>query len=206
MTWVGAVVAIRLVALVACALLAPDARSLRVLPVDDTTARFLYRRIMRIAIVWALVFPTIRLLRELGLDRDLVHLLTNLGIAVVVALLIDLIWQGREPVARAIRGAEPEAARSAGTRVREIFARIWHILAILYVLALWALTEVNLALGYPSRAGAALASLLLVVAVPLADAALRGAVHAFVSARAAPRATPMAASRSAPAASCWRSW
>ena len=157
MTWVGAVFAIRLVALVTCALLAPDARSLRILPVDDTTARFLYRRIMRIAIVWALVFPTIKLLQELGLDRDLVHLLTNLGIAVVVALLIDLIWQSREPVARAIRGAAPhDGARTAGTRVREIFARIWHIPAMLYVLVLWALTEVDLALGYPSRAGAAL--------------------------------------------------
>jgi small-conductance mechanosensitive channel len=184
MTWVGAVFAIRLVALVTCALLAPDARSLRILPIDDTTARFLYRRIMRIAIVWALVFPTIKLLQELGLDRDLVHLLTNLGIAGVVALLIDLIWQSREPVARAIQGATHDGAHTAGTRVREIFARIWHIPAMLYVLVLWALTELDLALGYPSRAGAALTSLLLVIAVPLADAGLRGAVGAFASSRA----------------------
>jgi small-conductance mechanosensitive channel len=183
MTWVGAVFAIRLVALVTCALLAPDARSLRILPVDDTTARFLYRRIMRIAIVWALLFPTIKLLQELGLDRDVVHLLINLGVAVVVALLIDLIWQSREPVALAIRGAEHDGAQTAGARVREIFARIWHILAILYVFVIWALTEASLALGDPVRAGAALGSLLLVVALPLADAGLRGAAHAFGSAR-----------------------
>jgi moderate conductance mechanosensitive channel len=183
MTWVGAVFAIRLVALVTCALLAPDARSLRILPIDDTTARFLYRRIMRIAIFWALVFPTLKLVAELGLDRDVAHLLTSLGIAVVVALLIDLIWQGREPVARAIRDTEPASARTAGARVREIFARIWHIPAMLYVLVLWGMTEVNLALGGPSRAGAALTSLLLVVAVPLADAGLRGIVGAFAGAR-----------------------
>ena len=109
-TWVGAVFAIRLVALVSCALLAPDATSLRILPVDDRTARFLYRRILRIAIVWALVFPTVKLLQELGLDRDVVHLLTNLGIAVVVALLIELIWHGREPVAR--RSAARSRAKS----------------------------------------------------------------------------------------------
>jgi small-conductance mechanosensitive channel len=184
MTWVGAVFAIRLVALVTCALLAPDARSLRILPVDDPTARFLYRRIMRIAIVWALVFPTIKLWQELGLDRHVVHLLINLGIAVVVALLIDLIWQSREPVARAIRGTEHEGARTAGARVREIFARIWHLPAILYVFVIWALTETSLALGDPVRAGAALGSLLLVVALPLADAALRGGVHAYLSAKA----------------------
>ncbi len=183
LTWIGAVVAIRLVALATCALLAPEAAALRVLPVDDRTARFLYRRVMRIAIVWALVFPTIRLLRELGLGHDVAHLLANLGIAVVVALLIDLIWQGREPVARAIRGAEPAAARGAGARLREIFARVWHILAILYVLALWALTETSTALGIPIGAGAALGSLLMVVGLPLADAALRGAVHAFTGAR-----------------------
>ena len=41
-----------------------------------------------------------------------------------------------------------------------------------------------MALGYPSRAGAALTSLLLVIAVPLADAGLRGAVRAFASSRA----------------------
>ena len=55
---------------------------------------------------------------------------------------------------------------------------------MLYVLVLWALTELDLALGYPSRAGAALTSLLLVIAVPLADAGLRGAVRAFASSRA----------------------
>jgi small-conductance mechanosensitive channel len=181
-TWIGAVLAIRLVALATRALLAPDATSLRILPVDDRSARFLYRRILRIAIVWALLFPTLKLMQELGLDRDLVHLLTNLGIALVVALLIDLIWQGREPVARAIRGAGQDDRR-AGARVREIFARVWHILAILYLFVLWGLTEVSFALGYPTRAGAALGSLLLVVALPLADAALRGAIAAWVSAR-----------------------
>ena len=183
MTWVGAVFAVRLVALVTCALLAPQATSLRLLPVDDRTARFLYRRIMRIAIVWAAVFPTLKLLQELGLDRDVVHLLINLGVAVVVALLIELIWQGREPVARLIRGTQQSAAPRAGMRVREVFARVWHILAILYVLALWGLTEVSIALAMPVRASAALGSLLLVVALPLADAALRGTIDALVAAR-----------------------
>jgi moderate conductance mechanosensitive channel len=184
LTWVGAVLAIRLVGLATCALLAPDATSLRILPVDDRTARFLYRRVMRIAIVWALVFPTVKLLRELGLDPDLAHLLSSLGIVIVVALLIDLIWRGREPVARAIRGAgQSGEARSPAGRAREIFARSWHVLAIVYVLVLWVLTEVSLALGYPARAGAALTSLLLVVAVPLADVGLRGAVGAFARAR-----------------------
>jgi moderate conductance mechanosensitive channel len=183
MTWIGSVFAIRLVALFTCALLAPDAASLRILPVDDRAAHFLYRRIMRIAIVWALVFPTLKLMQELGLDRDVVHLLINLGIAVVVALLIGLIWQGREPVARLIRGTAQGEAPTASMRVREILARVWHILAILYVLGLWGLTEVSMALALPVRASAALGSLLLVVALPLADAALRGATRAFVAAR-----------------------
>lgn len=186
MTWVGAVFAIRLVALLACFLLAPQVPSLRVLPVDDRNARFLYRRILRIAIVWALVFPTIRLWQELGLDRDVVHLLTNLGIAVVVALLIDLIWRSREPVARAIRGAGGDAARSAGARAREIFARIWHIVAILYLFVLWALTEVSFALGLAARSGAALGSLLLVIALPLADAGLRAGIASWLAARGGP--------------------
>jgi moderate conductance mechanosensitive channel len=183
MTWIGAVFAVRLVALVACAFLAPDAAALRLLPVDDAAARFLYRRIMRIAIVWALVFPTLKLLQELGLDPNVVHLLINLGIAVVVALLIELIWHGREPVARLIRGAVQAGSAGAGTRVREVVARVWHIGAVLYVLALWGLTEVSMALSLPVQAGAALGSLLLVVALPLAEAGLRGAIRALVAAK-----------------------
>ncbi len=183
MTYVGAVFAVRLVALITCFLLAPRAASLRLLPADDRTARLLYRRIMRLAIAWALIFPTIKLLQELGLERDLVHLLTNLGAAVVVALLIHLIWQSREPVARAIRSAESARARTAGARVREIFGRLWHILAIFYVFAIWALTEVSFALGLEVRAGAALGSLLLVIALPLADLALRAAIREFLTAK-----------------------
>ncbi|HEX5795957.1 MAG TPA: hypothetical protein VFY19_08955, partial [Geminicoccaceae bacterium] len=112
MTYVGAAFAVRLIALITCFLLAPRAASLRLLPADDRTARFLYRRIMRLAIAWALIFPTIKLLQELGLGRDLVHLLINLGAAVVVALLVELIWRSREPVARAIRGAGSDGTRT----------------------------------------------------------------------------------------------
>jgi moderate conductance mechanosensitive channel len=185
MTCVGAVVAVRLVALASRLMLAPRAPALRIVPIDDQAAGFLHRRIMRFAIAWALIFPTVSLLRTLGLDRDLAHLLGTLGAAVVVALLIDLIWQSRAPVARLIRGDDRGddlvEARSASGRARAIFARVWHVLAIVYVFAIWALAEVASALGLETRGNAALASLLLVIALPLVDAALRSGIRSYLA-------------------------
>ena len=188
MTYVGAVFAIRLVALVSAADLAPRVPALRIVPVDDQAAGFLHRRIVRFAIAWALIFPTVSLLRTLGLDPDLAHLLGNLGAAVVVALLIDLIWQGRAPVARLIRGDDIAEARSAIGRARVIFARVWHVLAIVYVFAIWALAEVASALGMEARGDAALASLVLVIALPLADAALRSGIRGYLATKGGPEA------------------
>ena len=56
MTYVGAVFAIRLVALASRLILAPRVPALRIVPIDDQAAGFLYRRIVRLAIAWALIF------------------------------------------------------------------------------------------------------------------------------------------------------
>jgi moderate conductance mechanosensitive channel len=104
---------------------------------------------------------------------------------VFVAMLIALIWHAREPVAQLIRGAPqrlPDGA-PAPQRLRNLPATIWPGFAILYVLVLWSMSEITELLGYELAARAGIWSLVLVVAVPLIDAAIGHGIRAYVEAR-----------------------
>jgi moderate conductance mechanosensitive channel len=186
MMLVGAVFIVRLIALVSRLLLAPNIPSLRLVTIDDHAAAFLHRRIVWLAAVGAGGFMTVDLLILLGIDRPLAHLLGNVVAAVFVAMLIATIWHGREPVARLIRGGAPKdlpKSAPAAQRLRNLLATIWPGFAILYVLGLWAMSEVTDLLGYELAAHAGIWSLLLVIAVPLIDAAIGHGIRAYVEAR-----------------------
>ena len=129
---------------------------------------------------------TVDLLVLLGIDPALAHLLGNIVAAVFVAMLIAMIWRGREPVARLIRGGAPQElpeGAPAAQRLRNLLATMWPGLAILYVLVLWAMSEITDLLGYELAAHAGIWSLLLVIAVPLIDAAIGHGIRAYVEAR-----------------------
>jgi small-conductance mechanosensitive channel len=83
-------------------------------------------------------------------------------------------------VARLIRGGPPlEVPGSASTaqRLRGLLAAMWPGFAILYVLVLWAMSEITDLLGYQLAARAGIWSLLLVIAVPLIDAAIGHGIY-----------------------------
>jgi len=186
MTLVGAVFIIRLLALVSRFVLAPNVPSLRLVAMDDQPARFLHRRIVWLAAIGAGGFMTVDLLVLLGIEAPLAHLLGNIVAAVFVAMLIAVIWRGREQVARLIRGGAPRElpeAAPASQRLRHLLAAMWPGLAILYVLVLWGVSEITDLLGYDLAAYAGIGSLLLVVAVPLIDAGIGQIIRAWVEAR-----------------------
>jgi moderate conductance mechanosensitive channel len=186
MTLVGAVFVVRLTSLISRFILAPNSTSLRLVQVDDQGARFLDRRIVWLAAVGAGGFMTVDLLVLLGIDSHLAHLLGSIVAAVFVAMLIATIWRGREPVARLIRGGAPkdlpEGAPPA-ERLRNLLATMWPGLATLYVLVLWAMSEITDLLGYQLAAYAGIWSLVLIVAVPLIDAAIGHGIRAYVETR-----------------------
>ena len=186
MMLVSAVFITRLIALVSRFLLAPSAPSLRLVALDDHAAAFLHRRIVWLGAVGAGGFMMVDLLALLGIDPHLAHLLGTIVAAVFVGMLIAIIWHAREPVARLIRGsAADDAPESASTaqRLRSILAVMWPGFAILYVLVLWSMSEVTDLLGYKLAAYAGIWSLLLVLAVPLIDAAIGHGIRAYVEAR-----------------------
>jgi small-conductance mechanosensitive channel len=185
MMLIGAVVVTRLVALVSRFLLAPNAPSLRLLPMDDRAAAFLHRRIVWLAAVAAGGLMTVDLLVLLGIDPDLAHLLRTVVGAVLVAMLIALIWHVREPVARLIRGAPADVPGTASMaqRLRGLLAAMWPGFALLYVLVLWAMSEITKVLDYKLAAHAGVWSLVLIIAVPLIDAAIGHGIRAYAEAR-----------------------
>jgi len=88
-----------------------------------------------------------------------------------------MLWRGRQPVAALIReSADPETSFG---KVKLIFAEAWHFLAILYVLGIYFFAVLGDLSGHPAESGAGIGSILVVVGLPFADAALKAVLDGF---------------------------
>jgi small conductance mechanosensitive channel len=154
-------------------LLSPKVRNLRLLPVRDETAQYLFIWCGRVVYVAIYGYFLLEALRLIGLSMA-IHgfLLDVLGLAVAI-LLIILILQNREAVARSLR------ARAEGKRpfaaIRRPLAATWHWLAIFYVAALYLVIAVhgNGGTTYIVQ-GTVLTAIILIFAWALENAAHRG--------------------------------
>jgi small-conductance mechanosensitive channel len=185
MTYLLAIVLLRLVADGSRFLLAPHAHDLRLVPFDDHDALRLHRWIVAVAAIGTFGFLTGDLLALLGFDAATLDVFDNMVGLAFVAALIAMIWQARRPVAGLIRG-EPAGHGPIAARVLQLLAQTWHLLAIAYVLVIFATYQVREALGQETAVSVGILSLLLVAALPLADAALcRIGAEYFAARRAA---------------------
>ncbi len=118
-------------------ILAPRAPRLRLFPMADQDAAFLYNWLVRITILAGAVGVVSSIMHEFGITREMYLLIrSSAGVVVVLALLI-MIWQSRHRVAEALRpaaGDGPEAPHS----FQVAFARNWVIFAALYVIIMGA--------------------------------------------------------------------
>jgi small conductance mechanosensitive channel len=129
-----ATIAIQAVLLAARAVLTPRMPSLRLLPIGDETAAYLYVWIKRFSylILYAYFVLQPDVLRVPGqILRGLMHLV---GL-VVALLLVIFVLQNRETVASWLRGQPATAGpvRGAFGAVRRFLASVWHLLAIAYL-------------------------------------------------------------------------
>jgi small-conductance mechanosensitive channel len=183
MTYLTAILILRLAIDCSRFLLAPHAPSLRLVPFDDHAARGLHRWVVALVAIAAFGLLSGDLLRVLGLEPGLLDGFVSMVTVAFVGTLIAAILWARRPVAGLIEaGANPTAASGQALR---LLARSWHILAILYVLGIWITAQIRHAMNHEMDTGAGIISLLLIVALPLADAALRRLVADFYAARRA---------------------
>jgi small-conductance mechanosensitive channel len=187
-TILATILVVRAAILVARFVLAPHAERLRLFEVSTADASLLYRQLRLVAIAGGLLIPLDDLLGELGLEPVLSELVGTLGGWTFVAILITAIWRVRAPIAHLIGGdlmdRPPDTLDPAG-RVRHLLARAWHVPMTIYVLAIMLTVEVSSALGANEVALPALASLILVMLVPVLNAILVGVSDEFWAQRMA---------------------
>ena len=142
-------------------IMSPTKPSLRLLPLQDRDAKFLYRWIFRISLVaGAFICPGIIFLSA-GRSQELYNLFFILSGLSVSSLMIIMIWQSRHRVAEAICTDSTEGTCvEASLRIK--FARNWHYFAILYVAGSGAFWLINVFMGRKGDILNLIASLFLI--------------------------------------------
>jgi small-conductance mechanosensitive channel len=129
-----ATIGVQSVLLVARAVLTPKMPSLRVLPIGDETAAYLYVWIKRFSY---LVLYSYFVLRPdvLRIPSDILRGLTHLVGLVIALMLVIFVLQNREIVASWLHGQPATSGRvlDAFGAVRRFLASVWHLLAIAYL-------------------------------------------------------------------------
>jgi small-conductance mechanosensitive channel len=129
--WLAAMAVFETARIVSRFILAPTAPGLRLLPLGDAAATYLFRWTVHLARVVAAGLLVTAVIRLEGGSEALTLLVTTLfGLGVAVMLVLMALWN-RKPVAEAIRaGAAPDSLAAQ-------LAPVWHLAALAYVLVFW---------------------------------------------------------------------
>jgi len=151
----------RVIMFAAKMIFSPASPALRLFPLQDRDAEFLYRWIVRITFFAAMfALPGLIFLRAGG-SEALFNLFIILAGLSVTFLMIVMIWQSRQRVAEAICAGPPHKAHGQSL-LRERFAKTWHFFAILYVAGAGTVWLVNVFLGTRGEIVKLISSLFLI--------------------------------------------
>ncbi len=190
LTYLAAVVLVRLVALLSRLLLAPAAPARRLLPFGDTAARRLHAGVVQLAALYAFGTGTIELLRGLGAPDPTVDALTLVLATAFLVLALQTIWQIRTDVARLILGpGEPGPGR-------RLAAQAWPVLASAYLVIVYLARALEVLGGAEGMSRAPILSVLLLLALPLVDMVLGRVLAALLGGRAGAAAAGALGARS----------
>lgn len=149
-------------------LIAPDRGPLRLVPLSDYRAGWLVDWLRRVIAVIAFGVAAVQTSALFGLNPEASQVLLKLVSLCVHLMLAIMILQVRRPVAAFIRG---DGSSDVIGSLRATVAQTWHLLALFYVIALWAVW----AIGVPNAFTTMLRVVIVVVVITLAA---RGAIYA----------------------------
>jgi small conductance mechanosensitive channel len=160
------------VLLVARAILVPRTSFLRLLPLGDESAAYLYVWIKRFS--YLIIYSHFLLQPDvLRVPRGILLGVTHLVGLVVSLMLVIFVLQNRDTVAGWLRGGQAaEAGRVGGAFVtmRRFLASVWHLLAIAYVAGTYFVWSLHIPGGFELMArGAVITTLLLTFGRQLAQ-------------------------------------
>jgi small conductance mechanosensitive channel len=142
----NAYLAARLARAIGRALFAPEAPQLRLVPLADETAAYCQVWLRRIS-VWVVTgYAVAEAVLIFGLGQAAHDGLVKFVEFVLMVFLVLIVLQNRAAVAAVIRA--PEEARGPWAVARNRFADIWHLLAVLYLFAGWAVSALQISDGY----------------------------------------------------------
>jgi len=132
------IIIIRTVIIISRFILSPTAPTLRLLPIGEKDAIYLYRWSIGVVIISACCANFIIQLRILGISHSLFILLYSLSGFLPIHMIIYMIWDKRDTVANVITHSKYEDT------VQQYLALNWHIYATIYSYIMWLFWEINL--------------------------------------------------------------
>lgn len=182
--FVNAVVLVRAILVAVGAIVAPDAAALRLLPVGDESANYIVLWVRRLVGTAVYGFFAAEAAFALGLHRrGFAAVLNCLGLAISLMLVI-LILQNRRFLSEHIRGHTPapgpNVKAGALDSLRAVLADIWHVLAILYIVALYIVWALRVPGGFEFVLTASLLTVAIVIGARFAAVVVdRGVARGF---------------------------
>jgi moderate conductance mechanosensitive channel len=170
-------------------LLSPRTPSLRLIPFSDKPARFLHRWICWIGAIVAFGCFGVSALVVLGLPKVAAHAALKLVGFSILIILVSLVIADRKEVARWIRGNRDAAGARGGAvfwSVRERLAEVWHLLAVAYLVATFAVWAFDVKGGFDFILNGSLISILVIAAARISILAVEHAVTRSRSVTQAP--------------------
>ncbi len=180
LTFINAYLIARGILVVARMVLVPAAPSLRVLAIGGETANYLFIWSRRLVMVTVFGYFLAEAALLLGLPASGHEGLLRLLGLVVTVLVAIFIFQNRIPIATWIRGnGEAGGGPSwfGAKRLRQRFADIWHVLAVIYVVAIYGVWAMSIAGGFQFIIRASVVSLLILAIARALSMALRRAAQ-----------------------------
>ena len=172
---VNAYAAYRLVNGVVHMLVAPAERRLRLLPVGDAKAAYISRWARRAAAVGIFGYATVEAGLLFGLYRLAHDALIKLIMLALAAFAAVIVLQQRRAIAVRIRPAED--AQGMAARVRGVIAPVWHVVALVYIAALWVVLALEVPDGFSRLLRLSLSTAAVLAAARLALILVLGALH-----------------------------
>ena len=177
LTLLTALLALRAILGIGRVLLAPEETGRRPLLLAPETGSYWYVWLRRLAWPLAIGYVVAECGPLLGLSPDTLDVILKAIGLVLAALLVVLVLQIREPVRQRIRGARERSRNASLGILRSRIAEIWHVAALIYVAAIYAVWALDLPGGFSFILRASALSALAIAAArilaDLADALLR---------------------------------
>jgi len=123
----------------------PQAASLRLFPMEDRDASFMYNWIVRIVLLVGIFTGASLIFRNFDVSRQLYQMTYSSAGGIVILAMVVMIWQSRKRVTQAILAQDADQGPQAAS-LRTAFAGNWHFFAMLFVLVaggIWVAKALN---------------------------------------------------------------